>query len=120
MDIFLKKFIKWRKKNLSENLQIRFLQRISRLLSSGYPLLEALQVLKWDKSLIRPAETIIRSLKNGDTIDYSFEQANFHQTITGYLSFVRSNGDLEGSIQKCLFMFENRIKYRNKFLQTVR
>jgi competence protein ComGB len=120
MDIFPKKFINWRKKNLSENLQIRFLQRISRLLSSGYPLLEALQVLKWDKSLIPPAETIIRSLKNGDTIDGSFEQANFHQTITGYLSFVRSNGDLEDSIQKCLFMFENRIKYRNKFLQTAR
>jgi competence protein ComGB len=106
--------------NLSENLQILFLQRISRLLSSGYPLLEALQVLKWDKQLIIPAETIIRSLKNGQSIDASFDKANFHQTIVGYLSFVKSNGDLEGSIEKCLFMFESRIKYRNKFLQTAR
>ncbi|WP_164216100.1 competence type IV pilus assembly protein ComGB [Virgibacillus sp. YIM 98842] len=120
MDIFPKKFIKRRKINLSENLQILFLRRMSRLLASGYPLLEALQVLKWDKHLAPPAASISRALKNGNSIDASFLQANFHHTIVGYLSFVKSNGDLEGSIKKCLFMFENRIKYRNKFLQTVR
>lgn len=120
MVIFPKKFIKWKKVNLSENVQILFLRRMSRLLSSGYPLLKALQIIKWDKQLITPAETIIRSLKNGQSIDASFDHANFHQTITGYLSFVKSNGDLEGSIEKCLIMFESRIKYRNKFLQTAR
>jgi competence protein ComGB len=93
---------------------------MSRLLSSGYPLLEALQILKWDKQLITPADTVIHSLKNGQSIDASFDQAKFHHTIVGYLSFVKSNGDLEGSIDKCLFMFESRIKYRNKFLQTAR
>ncbi|GAB3791368.1 hypothetical protein GCM10028868_05370 [Virgibacillus kimchii] len=82
--------------------------------------MEALQVLKWDKQLVTPAEIISRALKDGQSIDTSFLQANFHHTIVGYLSFVKSNGDLEGSIQKCLTMFESRIKYRNKFLQTAR
>jgi competence protein ComGB len=93
---------------------------MNRLLSSGYPLLETLQVLQWDKRLATPAETISQAFKNGKTIDASFLQANFHHTIVAYLSFVKSNGDLEGSIEKCLTMFKSRVKYRNKFMQTAR
>lgn len=121
MDIYLKKmFLTIRKQKLSKEIQLRFLQRLNRLLTNGYPLLAALEIIKWDKQMINPAEKIIFSLKNGKSIDQAFSQASFHHTITSYLYFVRANGDLQGSIVKCIEMYEHRMKYMKKFQQIVR
>ncbi|MBP1969740.1 competence protein ComGB [Virgibacillus natechei] len=120
MDLYLKRFIKIRKERLSNEIQLRFLQRLSRLLSNGYPLIEALDVIKWDKQLTTSATLITNALKNGSSIDQAFDKAAFHPTITAYLYFVRANGDIQGSIDKCLDMYEQRMKYTKKFQQIIR
>ncbi|WP_087971667.1 competence type IV pilus assembly protein ComGB [Oceanobacillus rekensis] len=119
MDSFLKRFTT-REKKLNSNLQLRFLQLLHRLLSSGYPLLEALETIKWDKEMNQTADLITTSLKDGLSIDGAFEQAAFHPIITSYLYFVRGNGDLEGSIEKCAAMYDHRMKYIKKFQQVAR
>ncbi|RDW19189.1 chromosome partitioning protein ParA [Oceanobacillus arenosus] len=120
MGSFLRKpFIK-RKKKLPGEIQLRFLKRLQRLLENGYPLLEAMETLKWDKNLLPVATQIIESLKDGMTIDQAFERAMFHQSITSYLYFVQANGDLLGSIGKCIEMFEQRMNYTKKFQQMAR
>src|SRR4051794_3546921 len=104
MDLSLRIPFKNHKKKLPKEIQLRFLKRLHRLLESGYPLLEAMETLKWDKSLLPIATQIINSLKNSLTIDQAFEKAMFHQSITNYLYFVQANGDLQGSILKCMEM----------------
>lgn len=120
MDIYLKKYLKIRKQKLPNEIQLRFLKRLNRLLTNGYPLLAALEIIKWDKQLVKSANQIIFSLKNGIAIDQAFQHASFHHTITSYLFFVKANGDLQGSIEKCIEMYEHRISYRKKFQQIVR
>ncbi|MBY7143383.1 type II secretion system F family protein [Virgibacillus sp. NKC19-3] len=120
MDISLKRFIRIRKDKRSSDIQLRFLKRLNRLLNNGYPLIEALEVIKWDKQLIIPATEITDAVKNGYPIDKAFDKAAFHQTITTYLYFVRVNGDVQGSIGKCIEMYEHRIKYMKKFQQIIR
>src|SRR5690625_5172961 len=66
------------------------------------------------------AAQMITLLKNGETIDQAFEKAAFHHTITAYLYFVRANGDLQTSIDKCIEMYEHRLKYMKKFQQIAR
>ncbi|PAV29078.1 chromosome partitioning protein ParA [Virgibacillus profundi] len=120
MVIYLRRLLTIRKEKPANEIQLRFLQRLHRLLANGYPLLSALEIMKWDNQLIRPATRIITCLKNGSTVDHAFEEGLFHHTITSYLYFVRSNGDLEGSIKKCIEMYEHRMNYTKKFQQIAR
>lgn len=119
---FLKKFIKthYFHKALQEDVQLTFLKRLHRLLDNGYSLIGALEVIKWDKKLANVSEQIIQLLMEGYVIDEAFEKANFHPTIIAYLYFVRINGNLIASIEKCTNMFEQRIKYIKKFSRVIR
>src|SRR5690625_3302277 len=116
----LKKLITIRKTTLPKDIQLRFLRRLSRLLSNGYPLIEALEIIKWDDQMMETATQMITLLKNGNTIDLAFEKTDFHHTITSYLYFVRANGELQTSIDKCVEMYEHRLNYMKKFQQIAR
>lgn len=121
MVIFLKKYLTLHKKSkLPEQLQLRFLKRLSRLLMEGYPMIDALEILKWDNQMIDLSNEIIRSLKEGDTLDEALEKVNFHPTITDYLFFVRENGEIQANIEKCVEMYESRLNYIKKFSEIAR
>lgn len=120
MDSLRKRFITRRKPKLSSDVQLRFLKRLYRLLSNGYPLLEALDMYTFDKKLKAPAEIISRALKNGTLIDVAFQEAGFHQTISTYLYFVQANGDLTESIQKSIAIFEYRTNTTKRFQNVIR
>ena len=109
-----------RKKGLPDEIQLRFLKRLLRLLENGYPMIAALEIIKWDKQLLRIANRIITSLKSGIPIDQAFEQAKFHHTITAYLYFVKENGDVIASVEKCIKMYADRLKYTKKFQEISR
>lgn len=100
--------------------QLQFLQRLHRLLNNGYPLIEALNMMKLDSDMEDYATTIKTNLIKGLPIDQAFEKARFDSTITSYLYFVRMNGDLETSLKKCINMFEQRLTNLNKFLRVIR
>ncbi|MFC3039053.1 competence type IV pilus assembly protein ComGB [Virgibacillus xinjiangensis] len=105
---------------MSDVQQLRFLDRLSRLLSTGYPIVKALEAVKWDEELKSTADIIIHSLKNGKPLDRAFEDADFHTSIISYLYFIRANGDILGSISKCAKMFEDRLKHRKKIKEIIR
>lgn len=103
-----------------EDAQLMFLKRLHRLIENGYPLIEALEVMKWDQNLIEKSEQLMESLKEGYLIDAAFEKAGFHPTIVAYLYFIRINGDVMVSLAKCIDMFEHRITYIKKFKNVIR
>ncbi|MBC5637199.1 type II secretion system F family protein [Ornithinibacillus sp. BX22] len=107
-------------KKLNISTQLTFLKRLSRALTNGYPLLAALETLKWDKSLFHLSEDIIHHIKRGYTLDQSLEKLSFHPIITSYLFFAKEHGDLDASITKCLAIFEKRIHHLKKFTQVIR
>src|SRR5699024_7120180 len=104
-------FIRIRTQTLNKELQRLFLKRLSRLLHNGYTLVESLEIIQWDSRLKAPASIITNALKNGNSLDQAFEQAHFNTLVTTYLYFVRSNGDIQANIHKCLIMFDQRIQY---------
>src|SRR5690625_5279077 len=121
MALYLKKLFKISKnKLLPPDIQLRFLKQLTRLLENGYSIIDALEVLKWDKQLITAADQMITSLKQGMLIDQAFEGAKFHHIITTYLYFVKDNGDILASIKKSTEMFENNLKYKKKFQDMIR
>lgn len=121
MDSYLKKFLTIRRRKiLPHDIQLRFLKRLARLLVNGYPLISALEVIKWDKQMVITADQMISSLKDGTPIDQAFEKANFHSSITTYLYFARENGDIQTSIKKCISIYEDRLKYIKKFQDIAR
>lgn len=120
MDLSQKKLFWKRNLKANDELQLKFLKRLYRLLESGYPILIALEKLKWDHQFSKFSSTIMTSLKSGDTIDHALEQLNFHPSITSFLYFVKANNDLEGSLKKAIDMFEQHIINGNKFKQIIR
>src|SRR5690625_3184390 len=108
------------KQEIKEDLQLLFLQRLHRLLSSGYPLIKALEVLEWHKELMTPTEIIREELMKGKYMDEAFQHARFHHTVTAYLYFVRFNNDLTSSLEKAMQMFEQRVENRKKFTRLLR
>lgn len=106
--------------NLSGEQQLFFLKRLDRLLEHGYSFIDALEMMELDTTLQASAQTISETLKVGKHIDHAFETANFHTTIISYLYFVRFNGNIQASIQKCITMFEHRMKHIKKFKQVIR
>ncbi|HLR80680.1 MAG TPA: competence type IV pilus assembly protein ComGB [Bacillota bacterium] len=120
MGIFPNKLFICSKQKLSNELQLRFLRRLSRSLTNGYSLLQALDTIRWDKQLEPTADRVILLLKNGHSLDDVLEKQHFHPSITSYLFFVQANGDLEGTLIECIHMFEKRIDYVKQFQQIIR
>lgn len=120
MVIFLKKFSRNRKSKLKNEVQIKFLKRMDRLLTNGYSLLDALNTIAWDPELKPIAHNIISHVKKGSTIDEAFDQSNFHSVIVSHLYLVQLNNDLQLSIRNCITMFESRNHYIQKFKQVMR
>src|SRR5690625_4382522 len=118
---YLRKFLTMRRnKTLPDEIQLRFLKQLARLLENGYSIIDALEVIKWDKQLIKTASQMIESLKHGVPVDQAFEVAKFHHTITTYLYFVKDNGDVLSSIKKSIDMYESRLEYTKKFQDIIR
>lgn len=113
-------FIPAKRSKLKKETQVLYLSRLLRLLKNGYNLLEALEVMKWDKQMIEPTTIIISALTNGKPLDEAFIEASFNPTVTTYLYFVRANGDIQASLEKCIEMFRQRIEFTAKFQQTIR
>jgi competence protein ComGB len=120
MDLFLGIHMKIPKAPLKPAIQLRFLQRLSRALSSGYSLNESLEVVKWDKSLSPIATDTIHILQDGNTLSIALEKLNFHPIIISFLSISQEYGDLENSIQKTVEIFDKRLEYSKKFSQVIR
>ncbi|MGP4107285.1 type II secretion system F family protein [Virgibacillus sp. L01] len=103
-----------------KEIQLRFLKRLERLLTNGYPLISALEIISWDKQLKPISTSVINSLKSGSTLDQALEKENFNPIITSYLYFVRANGNLQANIEKCISMYEQRVLYVKKFQEATR
>lgn len=98
-------------------VQLLFLKRLERMLKEGYSITTALEFLQWDQQLCDIVESVITNLKRGKTLDDALEQLNFHESIVSYLYFIRINGDINGTLSKCIEMFEQRMHYLKRFKQ---
>lgn len=105
---------------LKDDLQLRFLRRLVRLLYNGYALIDALEVIAWDKQLRPSSQHITTDLQNGYPFDEGLEHAGFNHTITDYLYVVRANGNMQENILKSAEMYEQRLEYMTKFKRTAR
>ncbi|MFS0672801.1 competence type IV pilus assembly protein ComGB [Ornithinibacillus sp. 179-J 7C1 HS] len=120
MDLLQKILTKVYEPRLKTTTQLTFLKRLSRSLSNGYPLIEALETMKWDKNLLSVAEQVIILLKSGETLDKSLEKLSFHPIITTYLYFAKEHANLEANLNKCLHIYEQRLNHLKKFTQVIR
>ncbi|MFD1018731.1 competence type IV pilus assembly protein ComGB [Thalassobacillus hwangdonensis] len=107
-------------RRLSIHIQKHFLYRLSHLLSKGYPLLEALEVIAWEHDFKNTAAIISEGLKSGKTIDLAFQDAHFSINIVAYLYFARMNSDLETILLECHHMLELESDYMTKLSKVLR
>ncbi|WP_077621518.1 competence type IV pilus assembly protein ComGB [Sediminibacillus massiliensis] len=121
MDLQQKKpFSKVRQSKPSLDLQLKFIKRLERLITSGYTVMQSLEMIKWDPKLATLVEKMSISLYDGKPIDEAFKDANFHDNILAYLYFCRANGDLAHTITACRKMVERQAIHTKKFQRTSR
>lgn len=101
-------------------LQLRFLEQLSYLLTHGYPLLRALEVLSWEKNFQPIALAMQTTLKSGKYIDEAFDDQSFDSSISSYLYFVRLHGDLSTHITSCANMYKRKQTYEKSFKRAIR
>ncbi|WP_217586697.1 type II secretion system F family protein [Lentibacillus saliphilus] len=100
--------------------QVRFLKRLTRLLELGYPLIEALGTLQLDKIFNHVANRMALSLKQGNPLDICLKKEGFPPLVTAFIYFARDNGDLQESIRRSAYLYEQRLSYHKKLRSTVR
>ncbi|MBM7569680.1 competence type IV pilus assembly protein ComGB [Aquibacillus albus] len=124
MDLRRKLFsqlIKYKQKQpLSIQKQHDFLKRLYRLIENGYSLLEALEILHWEKSWQYQTNLIIETLKNGKSLHIALQEANFHKKVISFMYFAMLDGDLETALKQCCLMLNQQIQFTKKFKQTAR
>lgn len=120
MGLFPMTHIRASNTTLKPIMQLRFLKRLSRALSIGYSLNEALEVLQWDKTISSTANQIIVLLRDGNSFPLALEKMKFHPIVISFIALSKEYGDLESSIQKTVEIFERRIEYSKKFTQVIR
>lgn len=115
-------FMKSTKKEikLSEMQQLIFIKRLHRLLMNGYPIIKALEMLKWEPKFTRTSDLLKNNLLNGQYLDLAFRACQFHPTILSFLYFARVNNDIEHSLAKCITMFEHRLKSYHQLKKIMR
>lgn len=99
---------------------MRFLKQLAYLLTNGYSLIRALEVLSWEKSYQATAQSLQSLLKSGKHIDTALQQLQFDHSISSYLYFVRLHGDLSTHISSCAKMFERKQIYEKSFKRAIR
>src|SRR5699024_6679708 len=107
-------------RKLNNDMQLRFLRRMARLLDNGYSLIRSLEIIAWDDQLAAIAEKLTEDLKTGYSLDEALSMKKFDPTITAYLAVSKVNGDMQRNIEKCVAMFEERLEQVNKLKQTIR
>src|SRR5690625_1032066 len=105
---------------LSDTNQLIFLRRLHRLLLNGYPMIAALNALTFDEKFKWTVDTIVYHLKRGQSIDIACGHAKFNDIIIAFLYFVRINGQLNDNIKNSITILEQRIAYKEKFMNVLR
>lgn len=102
-------------KKLSDELQIRFLNRLKQFLLNGYSLQHALEAISWDKELAATSNLFLDKLQRGHKLDDIFSEAGFHPSVSSFLCFVQPNSNLLEAITKCTDMMEQRFNQIKRF-----
>src|SRR5699024_10050659 len=100
--------------------QLSFLKRLHRLLSNGYPIIRALEIIKWEKKFTEASQILTAEILQGNYLDQAFAASGFHPSIISFMYFTRVNNNLEESIFKSIQMFEHRLKNISKFQNIMR
>ncbi|MFC7060615.1 type II secretion system F family protein [Halobacillus seohaensis] len=100
--------------------QIRFLNRLCKLLYKGFPLLEALKMTSWDAEFKNTTNEITRQLNIGNPLDIAFQEAHFSKQVVSYLYFSRIHYDLPEMFKQCADLLEMQHEYTKKIKEALR
>ncbi|WP_173916160.1 competence type IV pilus assembly protein ComGB [Halobacillus sp. Marseille-Q1614] len=107
-------------KSLSIKKQITYLNRLSKLLNKGYPILGSLKMASWDPAFHKISSQLMDELNSGSPIDTAFKKANFSPRVVAFLYFARIHKDLPLIIQQCADLLELQYNYSKKLSDSLR
>ncbi|RWZ60090.1 hypothetical protein EQV77_02010 [Halobacillus fulvus] len=113
-------FIGWNHKKVKSPTQVLFFQRLSYILSKGYPLVDALKMTGWDVRLKPLGDEIILRLKKGDPLDQAFQKAGFSPMVINFLYFGNVHHDLPLLFEQCAKLLRMKSEYIQKIANVLR
>ncbi|GAB6553267.1 competence type IV pilus assembly protein ComGB [Bacillus mobilis] len=107
------------KKIWSLSDQVVLLKRLGELLEKGYPLLQALEFLRFQLPLEKKVQLqhMIDGLKDGKSLHDSFHQLKFHQEMLSYLFYAEQHGDISFALQQGSALLYKKDKYRKDMMK---
>ncbi|WP_082233851.1 type II secretion system F family protein [Halobacillus massiliensis] len=105
---------------ISIKKQITYLNRLSKLLSKGYPISNSLRMASWDPAFHNISNQLLEELNNGSPIDTAFKKANFSSHVVAFLYFARIHQDLPLLISQCADLLQLQYDYSKKLLDAMR
>jgi type IV pilus assembly protein PilC len=91
---------------MKENAQLHLIRQLHSLLKSGFPLLDAIQLME--------LTNIQKSLANGNSLSYAFNKIGFHPFCVSLLQTGEATGDLVGSLSQAANYLDKQIKLQKK------
>lgn len=120
MDISIKNLYRKRQTELDPKKQLLYMDRLLYFLQNGYPLLQALDRMRWDKRLQALASQSKHLLQKGQSFDYVLQELGFRRRLYSFMAVTRQNGDLQGSLSQCQSMLQNEMEHIQTFKSQLR
>ncbi|PKR78981.1 hypothetical protein CEY16_04300 [Halalkalibacillus sediminis] len=102
------------KRPLKLQLQVQFLDRLSKLLIKNYSIKHALEFMVYDPQLGRIAEQFIVRLRSGESLDSCFKESKFQPSVVTFLYFSKESGKLPDHITNCTRILNMRMHFQKK------
>ncbi|MET3684286.1 type II secretory pathway component PulF [Alkalibacillus flavidus] len=94
--------------------QVDFLNRLTKLLNHHFTLRRSLEFMLYDPKFSDLAEDLVNRLQQGQSIDQSFRDMNFHPMINAFLYFSSESGHMTEQLIQCHNMLKLRLDFQKK------
>jgi len=109
-----------KKNKLRINQQVMLLEKLAELLDQGYPIIDALSIIKVNQRWQAVSDYLAEQLQAGRRFDSILEELHFDQQIVTFIYFALQHGNLTEAIRQSVQFINQQIKLMSQFKQVIR
>ncbi|WP_345239647.1 competence type IV pilus assembly protein ComGB [Pontibacillus salipaludis] len=117
---FPKPFFVYRASSIPTKIQVRFLHRLSHLLTRGYSLQNALEILSFDSNLKPTIKQLKYHLLDGESLEDTLEALGFSKYVVSFLHVSKMDNRIEDALIKGSNLLHKQQTYQKKFVTLIR
>ncbi|RCW65384.1 type II secretion system F family protein [Saliterribacillus persicus] len=120
MDLRIPLFSMKKKQKLTIDLQYQILNRLLHLLERDYPLLDALEIMKWEVSWKKILNLVESNLQNGKSFSTTLDNVGFETNVVSFMAICLKQGNIQQGLRHCTLMLKQQRDFLSQLNRVLR